>query len=688
MDIELYKADKLNQKGSSLRKQIQNNTTPVLDLLVREAVQNSLDARDNSSKSSSVNVEFTVGSFNRATMEKELERVDFASKKNWGNKFIAVRDSNTTGLTGRYENKGSNLFKLVYGIMEAQKASGAGGSWGIGKTVYFRVGTGLVIYYSRVKTDDGYESLLAADFVEDEARKDALLPAVDGEKYGIAFWGKKIRGKDSVKECRDSKAVTRMLKAFDIKPFEEDETGTVIIIPYINEKALLKNNVTSEDGSGTSSPFWTKDVAEYLRISVQRWYSARLANRKYQGKYLNVKVNGKSIRQSDMEPFFQVTQALYNKAALTLADSTEADLVTIPDTEIFCEEIRINSQINPNTAGIISFAKVSRRQLGMTPPDNCPSPYVYVNSVLDEDDFGKPVIMYCRKPGMVVSYEVKDSGWVSGIPATEDDEFLIGYFVLNQEPLLQNVVENLSLEDYVRKTEKADHAAWEDVDLTPEFTVTGGKPTIISKIRKNVARKVAGAFAVEEDEEEKTSDSGLSTLLGRILLPPEGFGRKPSQSPAKAPGENPSTTHKNIRFSYHVSEFTPDGMKVELHATSGKRSAEVLGFEFKMDSVAGPISAASWEEETSLDVPFTLKEVEIKVNKLDGRKSGACCLVDDPGDDTAAPLKFGRLLSKASGWYGLSIEFLDGTAHQFDINMTLDVAVSRKDVKPVLSFDF
>ena len=131
MDIERYKAEKLNQKGSSLRKQIQNNTTPVLDLFVREAVQNSLDARDDNSKSRSVNVDFTVGSFNRAAMEKELEKVDFASKKDWGNKFIAVRDSNTTGLTGRYEEKSSNLFKLVYGIMEAQTASGAGGSWGI-----------------------------------------------------------------------------------------------------------------------------------------------------------------------------------------------------------------------------------------------------------------------------------------------------------------------------------------------------------------------------------------------------------------------------------------------------------------------------------------------------------------------------------------------------------------------------
>lgn len=680
MDLELYKAEKLNQKGSSLRKSIQNNNTPILDLLVREALQNSLDAKDSVKTHKYVNVDFTVGDFDRKAMERELPGVCF-SGKDWGKRFIAVRDSYTNGLTGDYEDKSSNLFKLVYGIMEAQQAAGAGGSWGIGKTIYFRVGTGLVIYYSRVKCGDHYESLLAADFVEDETGRDAILPPVDGVRYGIAFWGKMIRGKDSVKETRDERTIGRMLEAFGLEPFENDTTGTVIIIPYINEEALLKDNVTIDDeGAAYDSPWWMDNVPDFIRISVQRWYSARLANRKYIGKYLNVSVNGMPITKRDMEPFFKLTQALYNKAALTIANSEDAETVSFPDTEIFCEEIRVNKQIYPNEAGRIAFAKVSREQLGMVSPDNNPSPYVYVKSSYDEDDFGKPIIMYCRKPGMVVSYEIKDSGWVSGIPDTGEGEFLVGFFVLNSDPLLQDIDSEMTLEEYVRKTEKADHCAWEDCALG---TV---KPYILAKIKRNVARKVAAAYEAPVEEDDKSEDSGLGTLLGRILLPPEGFGRRPSQTPAREPGTE-STTHRNIRYTYFVSEFTPDGIVVSLRASTGKRSASSFGFEFKMDSVTGPISAATWEEEMCLDLPFVLENVGLTVNRLDGKRLGTEHLVNEPGESSFGQLELQGITSGKGSWHGLSAMFADGASHQFDVDLTLTVSVARKDVKPVLTFD-
>ena len=685
MDLELYKAEKLNQKGSSLRKSMQNNTTPVLDLFVREAVQNSLDARDDNNRHKYVNVDFTVGTFDRKAMEKELPGVPF-DKMPWGNKFIAVRDSYTTGLTGSYEKKSSNLFKLVYGIMEAQQASGAGGSWGIGKTVYFRVGTGLVIYYSRVKTSAGYESILAADFVEDESKKDALLPPVDGEKYGIAFWGKKIRGKDAVKETRDERTVNRMLKAFGLDPFGEDSTGTLIIIPYINEQNLLGNTADSDEEPSLDSPWWTNDLTDFLRISVQRWYSARLANKKYNGKYLNVKVNDKAIRQQDMEPFFQVTQALYNKAALTILGDDGADLISLPETEILCEEIRVNSQINPNEAGRVAFAKVSRKLLGMNPPHNCPSPYVYVNGKLDEDDFGQPILMYCRKPGMVVSYEIRNSLWVTGIPATGDDEYLIGYFVLNSDPILPVVEPELSLEDYVRKTEKVDHAAWADIDLKNEYLVSCKDIEVIKRIKKNVAKKIREALEIPVEEDGETEESGLGTLLGRVLLPPEGFGRKPS--PQTSPGPGPTTTtHRNIRYSYYVERFTPDGMVVFLRASTGRKSAGSFGFEFRMDSVIGSISAAKWVEETGLGLPFILKGANLTLKSIDGSRSGMKHSVSSPEEASSGPLTSKGLVSEGDEWYGLSFGFSDGFPHQFEIELTLDVSILRKDVKPLLSFD-
>lgn len=43
-DCNILRASYMQTSGSSLKKMIQNNSTPILDLYVRESIQNSLDA--------------------------------------------------------------------------------------------------------------------------------------------------------------------------------------------------------------------------------------------------------------------------------------------------------------------------------------------------------------------------------------------------------------------------------------------------------------------------------------------------------------------------------------------------------------------------------------------------------------------------------------------------------------------
>lgn len=189
MKIEIAEPGRMTQSGSSLLKLIQNNNMPILDLLVRESIQNSLDAKNE--KDSYVTVEFLTGEFNKISLNRELEGItDSLNKKYWKNeyKYIAVRDSNTVGLTGKLhydevtDNQYGNLLKLIYEISKPQEAEGAGGSWGLGKTIYFRVGIGLVIYYSRIINEqEQYESRLAATLVENEMETDSLIPALSGK---------------------------------------------------------------------------------------------------------------------------------------------------------------------------------------------------------------------------------------------------------------------------------------------------------------------------------------------------------------------------------------------------------------------------------------------------------------------------------------------------------------------------
>ena len=197
MKIEIAEPGRMTQSGSSLLKLIQNNNMPILDLLVRESIQNSLDAKNE--KDPYVTVEFYTGQFDKKILNSELEGItDALNERFWKQNYnyIAVRDSNTVGLTGKLhydeviDNQYGNLLKLIYEISKPQEMEGAGGSWGLGKTVYFRVGIGLVIYYSRIINECGeFESRLAASFVENEMFDDSIIPALSGKsKRCIAWW--------------------------------------------------------------------------------------------------------------------------------------------------------------------------------------------------------------------------------------------------------------------------------------------------------------------------------------------------------------------------------------------------------------------------------------------------------------------------------------------------------------------
>ena len=247
MKIEVAEHGRMSESGSSLLRLIQNQDMPLLDLFVRESVQNSLDAA--ASDVEYVNVDMVTGTFKPAALNRHLEKIEDRLNRRYpsvSQNFIAVRDSNTVGLTGpvRYKdvrnNSFGNLLKLVYEICKPQSTEGAGGSWGLGKTIYFRLGIGLVLYYSRIRQNGKYQSRLVACLVEDETKKEALIPHAGGVKRGIAWWGKRdglVAG--STIPVDNEFEIVKILSIFGLSPYTQSETGTTIIIPYIDEKVLL-----------------------------------------------------------------------------------------------------------------------------------------------------------------------------------------------------------------------------------------------------------------------------------------------------------------------------------------------------------------------------------------------------------------------------------------------------------------
>ncbi len=686
MQIEIAEPGRMTQTGSSLQRLIQNNNMPVLDLLVRESIQNSLDARKRDSKY--VEVNFLTGSFKSKILAEELECLTDPLTKRFGNgtqRFLAIRDSHTEGLTGVMDyrqvkdNIYGNLLKLVYEICKPQEAEGAGGSWGIGKTVYFRIGIGLVIYYSRIKKEDGsFESRLAASYVENETSPDAMIPVYKNmSKRGIAWWGESIE-ENVTQPVTNEEYIASFLNIFGIEQYKGDETGTTIVIPYINEEELLSNNRVEylDDQEQPIIPFWGHKIEDYISISAQRWYSPRLNNSHYQqGAFLRMRINGKGISRDEMEPVFRVVQSLYNIASYVDEEDILADV-----EEKKREPIIVRKYLEDTSAGVLAFARVSRQLLGMNAPDNKPEPLMYFNSEMDSQDGNIPIVCFTRKPAMIVSYE-HESAWIpNNIRSSSNEEYIIGLFVLNSFNKLKNCPSDLTLEEYVRKSEMADHTSWDD------WSEGLYNPRIVSKIQSGVNRLLSREFAIVQDQDKPKVNSGLGKMFGDILLPPDGFGKLPGSDPAK-PG-NTASGRSRVKIGVVADKvrYRDEKMIVPIVLeTSPKKKVSKIGFDILIDSESKKININEWEEKMGLIAPFDIHEYELDIDMVDGQKVDRKNVLSSSGEAEIDGINFICRNSKKGTCHGLTI--VSDEPHYIKMKMNAVVNLSRRDVKPVFNFE-
>lgn len=148
----------MQESGAFLLRALQNEETPLLDLLVRESIQNALDAGRSGNQGLPVTVNFHIREHSvdavASTFSEGLDLQKLRARYARTPKLLEIRDSGTEGLTGpmtfddvEANGQHGNFLKLVFEIGRTRSDDGAGGSWGLGKTCYFRMGAGLVIYY-------------------------------------------------------------------------------------------------------------------------------------------------------------------------------------------------------------------------------------------------------------------------------------------------------------------------------------------------------------------------------------------------------------------------------------------------------------------------------------------------------------------------------------------------------------
>lgn len=592
--------------GSSLRKMIQSNQD-TLDLFVRESIQNSLDAGlDNVDQ---INVDFKVGEFDSAELGKFYEKIGDSISKFGTTKFIAVSDSNTCGLLGNlYGNDypaqpKQNLGNLVFNIMHAQQNAGSGGCWGIGKTVFYRMNdVGLIIYYSRILLDDGsYEERIISSLVEDENKR-CLYPDQNDLSYvGISFYGEEprsINGANKTCAITNTDFITKILNVFGLERYYGNKTGTIVITPFIDENYLIPS---SDSGDESHKYPWMNELENYLKFITLRWYTPRMSEA-YGLRRLNATINGETVKPDDEDYiFFKEIDKLFTAAK----NKRPSDGVVI-------KTITRTLDMSSSDLGTFAYEKLNKPALKIDPLHGHFNYLPYVYAGLDGDDTGEnlPIVTFVRKPGMAVCYR-NDSKWVGNV-SIDNNEFVIGVFVLNSENTFSKYPE-LTLEEYIRKGEKADHFDWFDHPISNE----NHTKRIVDHIAKSVVAELKNNFAPKEPETKTISDNVRWQNKLRSWLPTDMGNRSSRVTKRGGNTINAKTSHVSISSNNDLI-FREDGSVAKTFMVSASSSFKNASIEIGLNATTGFIDFDLIELE-SKNIPFEIVKFSVVIDECDNK---------------------------------------------------------------------
>ena len=614
---EIVQPMKFSHPGNSTKRTLQYGEAPLIDVTVREVVQNSLDAIREGEDT--LLMEFNTGTFESEKLAHHLYGITETLYQKYGNssqKYIEFRDKNTYGLDGVLETKNpreyGRLMKLVYSMGEKQKEAGKGGSWGYGKAVFFNLGIGLVIYYSKTTTESGQaQERLACVLVEDTDYEDRMF--CPDAYLGLSFWGEEstISPGESI-PVTDSVFICKILEVFGVEPYKEDETGTSIIIPYIDPNDLHRKAIIEQYEEISKCPRIISDFNEYLKISVQRWYFPVLDNDDFNGTRLRLKINGNPVYKHDLLYTFKQLQRLYNSLGSTHSEEFET------------EEVRLNATgdirfIPGSGKGVGSYGWFKTTDYDLQIPGGADL-YSILGIRKEPNDSNPPIVFYCRKTGMVIEYAVKGA-WVSGIQKQVTGNYVVvGFRISPTASIEQNDGKFLLyVDEYVRRGEKSSHSEWLDSnlqDIDPSFPSVS--PKIVDKLRRNVSSSVAKRFTVDETKKSGRKNA-LGLFLGSRVLSPIGFGS--NSSGTKVPGNGNSRGDKPTMFTGKTGIESNVALKEETLAYDGKNiyfeldvmlgeEADCSCLELK-PKIENIDSVESWENECGIRFPGSLISFEI-----------------------------------------------------------------------------
>ena len=301
MNVQLFESVYKPRAGGTTTKAvtrtIASSGLSQLEVLLREAVQNSYDARLNNNKP--LRIKFNCYKFSKdntdfiSNLFKESGKIGAKLCKSilTIHYNFEIVDRNTTGLTGfnGFQEKESDVEEKFHHFVymtgnDDIKDKGSGGSYGFGKAALYKYSDfRTIVVYSRIylKSSNQFQSRFIICRIDDR------LP----EKESRCWWGAEGKYLDGTTYAKpiNGKEADFLAGKFGMTPFTENETGTDILIL----KPLVKEGFDS----------FARTFEEEMPVLICHWFWPKIITQNFLKKIdFSLTLNDDDISENIPDP--------------------------------------------------------------------------------------------------------------------------------------------------------------------------------------------------------------------------------------------------------------------------------------------------------------------------------------------------------------------------------------------------
>ena len=488
---------------------------PMIDrmsVFLRETAQNAWDARLKPEGDVDFSVE--IGTFTTARSKKIKSEVfpvtAYAAKLTEnihsfcepGKPYVIVRDANTIGLAGPTEanapGRRRNFTSFIRNVGQdeaASTASGRGGTFGFGKTVFFRVSKARTfIAYSRTEDAEG-NTVSRLMGVSLSRVNDTLHQYTGRHWWGVAPAGQER--KQAFNQPLTGKAADDLAEAIGFTRYAEKSSGTSIMV-IGPEFGLSEEQDLWESAEGRGR------IAQLMQETLTFWYWPRSMGGGEREGRLNASIHadGKALTISATEAKYPIPVFADCFTALQAKLGEEE-----PDPNLYVKIFEIKGRAQ--RLGLLAIAKRAYRKRETHAIDLVENhPLRAMIQAGDDEKNGAETNPSChhvaliREPGQVVRY-------LPTIECTQNGMEYAAVFLL-----APNGKDKEEIREHIKKSEPPSHDDWSKEERWAQL--------IVSEVSRCVASFAAPPSATQGSISDRAGK--ISLLLGNLWDSGEGRG--------------------------------------------------------------------------------------------------------------------------------------------------------------------